>query len=62
MKAKETVQETMVTAADFAKELSGLVREQLVGLVQAAGEQEFVFTLPGGVKAFRVCVTEEKTA
>ena len=60
MEIKEALQERIVTAADFATMLCALAREQLVGLTKAVGEGEFIFSLPGEVKTFRVCVTEEK--
>lgn len=59
MQTKEVVQDKTVTAADFMGELCALAREHLVGLIKAAGEKEFTFSLPGDVKKFRVCVTEE---
>ena len=60
MQTKEVFQEKTVTAADFTKELCGLVREHLIGIVQRVEEEGFTFSLPGGVKTFRVCVKEEK--
>ncbi len=61
MQTKEVFQEKTVTAEDFTSELCALAREYLVGIIKAAGRNEFVFSLPGEVKRFRVCVTEEKS-
>ena len=60
MKTKEVFEDKTVVAADLAKTLCALAREHLVGLIKTAGESEFIFSLPGEVKTFRVCVTEEK--
>ncbi len=59
MQTKEVFEGKMVTAADLTGELRTLAREHLVGLIKTAGENEFTFSLPGDVKKFRVCVTEE---
>ncbi len=61
MKTKEVLQEKTVTAADCSAMLYTLVREDLIGLVKRTGENDFVFCLPGGMKSFRVCVTEGKS-
>ncbi len=61
MQTKEVFQEKTVTVADCAKALCALVREHLIGFVKTAGENEFIFSLPGETKSFRVCVTEEKS-
>lgn len=60
MQTKEVFEDKTVTAADFSSELCALAREHLVGLIKTAGESGFIFSLPGEVKTFRVCVTEEK--
>ncbi|MBO5027949.1 MAG: hypothetical protein IJY63_00215 [Clostridia bacterium] len=59
MMAKEVWQDKTATAADFAKTLCELARENLVGLVATEGNNEFVFSLPGNAKVFRVRVIEE---
>ena len=61
MQTKEVFQDKTVTATDFTKELCALAREHLIGLVKTVGENEFIFSLPGEIKSFRVCVTEEKS-
>ena len=60
MQTKEVFEDKTVTAADLANTLCALTREHLIGLVKTAGDSEFIFSLPGGIKTFRVCVTEEK--
>ncbi|MBQ7769561.1 MAG: hypothetical protein IJ373_00045 [Clostridia bacterium] len=62
MKTKEVLQEKTVAVADFTKALCALAQEHLIGLVKTVGENEFIFSLPGGIKTFRLCVTEEKSA
>ena len=62
MNTKAIFLEQTATAQDFLQELCALTREHLVGIVKGVKEREFFFSTPGGIKTFRVCVTEEKEA